>query len=25
VPGCPPQPSRILAGILTAIRATRSG
>ena len=25
VPGCPPHPSRILAGILTAIRATRSG
>jgi len=25
VPDCPPHPSRILAGILTAIRATRSG
>ena len=25
VPGCPPHPSRILAGISTAIRATRSG
>jgi len=25
VPGCPPHPRRILAGILTAIRATRSG
>jgi len=24
VPGCPPHPNRILAGILTAIRATRS-